>query len=86
MVIKDVLLEFQVVKHSEVKKIVEKAFHKFKFGGYKKLHKTATHSCAVLSQRQVLKYALTSEKIREFSIKFTNKAKPRPVIIKRIHE
>ena len=51
MVIKDVLLEFQVVKYSEVKKIVEKAFHKFKFGGYKKLHKRATHSCAVLSQR-----------------------------------
>ena len=29
---------------------------------------------------------LLSEKIIKFSVKFTNKAEPRPVIVKRIHE
>ena len=78
-------MEFQVAKRSEVK-IVEKAFHKSKSAGYKKLHKRATDGYAGLSRRQVLKCASTNEKIRKFSVKFTNTAKPRPVIVKRIHE
>ena len=79
-------MEFQVAKRSEIKKIVEKAFHKIKSAGYKKLHKRTADDYAGLSRRQVLKCASTNEKIRKISVKFNNKAKPRPVIIKRIHE
>ena len=79
-------MEFQVAKRSEIKKIVEKAFHKTKSAGYKKLHKRTADDYAGLSRRQVLKCASTNEKIRKISVKFNNKAKPRPVIVKRIHE
>ena len=79
-------MEFQVAKRSEIKKIVEKAFHKIKSAGYKKLHKRTADDYAGLSRRQVLKCASTNEKIRKISVKFNNKAKPRPVIVKRIHE
>ena len=79
-------MEFQVVKRSEVKKIVEKAFYKSKSAEYKKLHKRTEDDYAGLSKRQVLKCASTNEKIRKFGVKFTNKANPRPVIVKRIHE
>lgn len=79
-------IEFQVVKRSEIKNVVEKTFHKSKSAGYKKLHKRATDGYAGLSKRQVLKCATTNENIRKFSVKFTNKAKPCPVMVKRIHE
>ena len=46
-------MEFQFVKRSEVKKIVEKAFHKSKSVGYKKLHKRMADGYAGLSKRQV---------------------------------
>ena len=78
-------MKFQIVKRSEVKKIVEKAFHKSTSAGYRKLHKMAD-GYAGLSKHQVLKIASTNEKIRKFNVKFTNKAKPHPVIIKHIHE
>ena len=74
------------MKRSEVKKIVEKAFHKSKSAGYKKLHKRTADGYTGLCKRQVLKCASTNEKIRKFSVKFTNKAKPHPVIVKSIHE
>ena len=80
------LLEFQVLKRSEVKKIVEKAFRKSKSAGYKKLRKRTADGYDGLSKRQVLKCALTSKKIRKLSVKFTYKAKVCPVIVKRIHE
>ena len=74
------------MKHSEVKKIVEKAFHKSTSAGYKKLHKRMADGYAGLSKHQVLNIASTNEKIRKFNVKFTNKAKPHHVIIKHIHE
>ena len=74
------------MKRSEVKEIAEKVFHKPKSTGYKKLHKKTADGYVDLSKRQVLKCALTNEKIGKFSVKFTNKAKPHPVIVKRIHE
>ena len=74
------------MKRSEVKEIAEKVFHKPKSAGYKKLHKKTADGYVDLSKRQVLKCALTNEKIGKFSVKFTNKAKPHPVIVKRIHE
>ena len=79
-------MEFQVVKRSEVEKIVEKAFYKSKSAAYKKLHKRTADDYAGLRKHQVLKCASTNEKIRKFGVKFNNKAKPRPVIGKRIHE
>ena len=79
-------MEFQVAKRSEIKKIVEKVFHKTKSAGYKTLHKRTADDYAGLSKRQVLKCASTNEKIRKISVKFNNKAQPRPVIVKRIHE
>ena len=74
------------MKHSEVKRIVEKAFHKSKSTGYIKLHKRTADGYASLNKCQVLKCALTNKKIKTFSVKFTTKAKLRPVIVKRIHE
>ena len=74
------------MKRSEVKKIVEKAFHKSKSAGYKKLHKRTAYGYAGLSKRQVLKRTSTNEKIRKFSVKIPNKAKPHPAIVKRTHE
>ena len=74
------------MKRSEVKKIVEKVFHKSESAGYKELHKRTADGYAGLSKRQDLKCALTNEIIRKFSVKFTNKAKPGPVIVKGIHE
>ena len=47
-------MEFQVVKRSEVKKIVEKLFRKSKSAGYKKLHKRTAGGYAGLNKRQVL--------------------------------
>ena len=79
-------MEFQVVKCSEVKIIVEMAFHKSKSAGYKKLHQRKADGYVGLSNRQVLKCSSTNEKIRKFSVKFTIEAKPSPVIVKRIHQ
>ena len=70
----------------KLKKIVEKAFNKSKSAGYKKLHKRTADGYAGLSKGQDLKCASTNEKIRKFSVKFTNKAKLCPIIVKRIHE
>ena len=74
------------MKRSELKKIVEKLFRKSKSAGYKKLHKRTAGGYAGLNKRQVLKCASTNEKIRKFSVKSTNMTKPRPVIVKCIHE
>ena len=41
---------------------------------------------AGLSKRPVLKCVTTNEKLKKFNVKFTNKAKPRSVKVKRIHE
>ena len=44
-------MEFHFVKRSEVKAIVEKAFHKSKSAGYKKLQKKMADGYAGLSKR-----------------------------------
>lgn len=41
---------------------------------------------AGLSKREVLKCVATNEKLKRFNVTFTNKAKPRSVKVKRIHE
>ena len=39
-----------------------------------------------LSKCQVLQCVLGNENLRKFNVKFTNKAKPRPVSVNEIHE
>ena len=56
------------MKRSEVKKIVEKVFHKFESAGYKELHKRTADGYTGLSKRQNLKCALANEIIRKFSV------------------
>lgn len=50
------------------------------------MHHRTTDAFAGLSQRQVLKCSMKNENLRKFNVKFTNKAKPRPVKVKRIHQ
>ena len=75
-----------VVKRSDVKKTVERAFNKSENAGYKKLHQRTVDSYAGLSKRQVLKCSITNRKLRKFTVKFTNRAKPRAVTVKRVQE
>ena len=81
-----IVILFQVVKSTDVNNVIEKAFLKSKSAGYKKIHQSTMDAYAGLSNRQVLKCATTNENLRKFSVKFTNKAKPRPVKVKRLHE
>ena len=74
------------MKCSEVKKVIGNAFHKSKSGGYKRLHARTADGFAGLSKRQILKHVTTDEKLRKFSVKFLNKAKPLLVRVKRIQE
>ena len=41
---------------------------------------------ADLSKRQVLKCVTSNQGLRKFSVRFINKAKPRPVSVKKIQE
>jgi len=41
---------------------------------------------AGLSQKTVLKAIMEDKDLRKFNVKFTNKAIPRPVRVKRVHE
>ena len=74
------------MKRTDASKIVEKAFHKCKSAGYKKLHQRTADGYVGLSKRDVLKCIKNNDKLKRFNIKFTNKAKPRPVAVKRIQE
>ena len=46
----------------------------------------ANDGYAGLSNREILKVTMENEKFSKFSVKFTNKARPRPVRVKRIQE
>ena len=66
--------------------MVEKTFKKCKSAGYKKIHHRAHDGYAGLSKRQVFKCVTSNKRLRKFNVKFTNKAKPRPISMKRIQE
>ena len=63
---------------------MEKTSKKCKSARYKKILHRACDGCASLSKRQMLKYVTSNEQLRKFNVRFTNKAKPRPVSVKRI--
>ena len=65
---------------------MEKTFKKCKSAGHKKNHHRAGDGYAGLSKRQALKCVTSNERLRKFNARFTNKAKPRPVRVKRIQE
>ena len=65
------------MKRVKVDKVVEKTFKKCKSPG---------DGYAGLSKRQVLKCVTSNERLRKFNVRFTNKAKPRPISVKRIQE
>lgn len=75
-----------MVKKTDVKRIVSKTFKESKSGGYKKIRTRAADGYAGLSNREILKITKNNVKFRQFSIKFCNKAKPRPVRVKNIHD
>ena len=63
--------------------MVEKTFKKCKSAGYKKIHHEAHNGYAGLTKRQMLKCVTSIERLRKFNVTFTNKAKPRPVSVKK---
>ena len=68
-----------------MKRLVKQTFHKNKSGGYKKLHKRENDGFAGLTQRKISKVIMEDPKLRKHSIKFTNKARPRPFRVKNVH-
>ena len=74
----------RVLKKGEIKKCVTKTFNKSKSGGYKKLQKRAEDSYAGISRREILKVTQNDPDFKKFTVKFTNKGVPRPVIAKKV--
>ena len=52
----------------------------------KKINQRKVKGYAGLSKKEVLSCVTSNRKLRKFSIKFTNKAKPQPFEVKKIHE
>ena len=65
---------------------MEKTFKKCKAATYKEIHRKAGDGYAGLSKRQVLNCLTSNKPLRKFNVRFTNKAKPRPVSVKKIQE
>ena len=65
---------------------IGKTFKRCKSAGYKKTHHRVGDGYAGSSKRQVLKRVTRNERLRNFNVRFTNKAKPRLVSVKRIQE
>ena len=66
--------------------MVGKTFKRCKSAGCKKTHQWVGNEYSGLSKRQILKRVTRNERLRNFNVRFTNKAKPRLVSVKRIHE
>lgn len=74
------------MKRSGIKKLVKRTFEKNKSGGYKKIYQRSNDGYAGLTQRKISKVIMEDKSLRKFSVKFTNKARPRPVRVKEIHD
>ena len=74
------------MKRSEIKTLVKQTFDKSKSGGYKKLYQRGNDGFAELSQRKICRAIMEDKTLRKFNVKFTNKARPRPVRVKAIHD
>ena len=74
------------MKRSEIKTLVKQTFAKSKSGGYKKLYRRGDDGFTELSQRKICRAIMEDKTLRKFNVKFTNKARPRPVRVKAIHD
>ena len=74
------------MKRSEIKTLVKQTFDKSKSGGYKKLYRMGNDGFAGLSQRKICRTIMEDKTLRKFNVNFTNKARPRPVRVKAIHD
>ena len=74
------------MKRVEANKVVEKKFEECKSAGYKNIDHRAGDVSVGLSKRLVLKCVTSNERLRKFNVRFTNKAKPRSVSVKKIQE
>ena len=59
---------------------MDKTFKKSNSGGYKKIRTRAADGFAGLSNRQMLKLNNNNIKYKKFTARFTDMAKPKPVI------
>ena len=75
-----------MVKAGDIHDVVDQTFHNRKSAGYKKIRTRAADAYAGLSNKKILGITTNDRNYRKFSIRFTNKAKPRPVRVKKIHE
>ena len=66
--------------------MVEKTFKKCKSAGYKKIIHRTHDGYAGLSKGHLLKCVVSNEQLRKFTVRFSNKAKPRPISVKIIQE
>jgi hypothetical protein len=81
------LLLFQgkrVLKKGEIKKCVSKIFKKSKSAGYKKLRTRALDGYAGISRRNILKVTSRDAEFKRFTVKFTNKVIPKPVVTREV--
>ena len=74
------------MKRSEIKTLAQKTFDKSKSGGYKKLHRSGNNGLVGVSQRKIRRAIMEDKTLRKFNVKFTNKARPRPVRVKAIYD
>ena len=69
----------KVLKKGEIKKCVKKTFSKSKCVGYKKIGIRALDGYAGLSRNNIWTVTSNDAEFKKFTVKFTNKAAPRPV-------
>ena len=73
------------MKRSEIKTLVKQTFDKRKSGD-KKVYRRGNEGFAGLRQRKTCRAIMEDKTSRKFNVKFTNKARPRPVRVKAIHD
>ena len=74
------------MRKSKIKLTVKKTFDACKSACARKIRFRAAESYAGMSERRILKITNNNFKYRQFNAKFTNKAIPRPIRVKRVME
>ena len=74
------------MKKRDAKTLVKQKFNKSKSGGYKKLYRRGNDGFAGLSQKKICRAIIEDKTLRKFNVKFTKKARPRPVRAKALHD
>ena len=65
---------------------MKQTFDKSKPGGYRKLYRRGNDGFAGLSQKKICRAIIENKTLQKFNVKFTNRARPRPVCVKTIHD